>query len=171
MRARWPDGGRQAVDREAVQRPELDPIIERAASMQAVVFQHTWFKVVGNEPGESTPMDVVQLARRQPNAQIFCGHCGGDWELGLRTVRDSPNVPVGIAGSHPTAGFVEMAVAEVGAERVVYGSDAPGRSFASQIGKVMGAEISEQDKRLILGGNLKRLLTPMLKAKGIRIDG
>ena len=37
--------------------PELDPIIRRAASMNALVFQHTWMKTTGNHPGESTPMD------------------------------------------------------------------------------------------------------------------
>ncbi len=56
---------------------------------------------------------------------------------------------------------------ELGAQRVLYGSDAGGRSFASQLGKVMGATISDHDRKLILGANLKRLLTPILKAKGM----
>src|SRR5438876_8190055 len=30
--------------------PELDPIIERAASLEAPILQHTWLKVGGNEP-------------------------------------------------------------------------------------------------------------------------
>ena len=61
---------------------------------------------------------------------------------------------------------MEMAVRELGAERIIYGSDAFGRSFASQLGKVMGAEIPESAKRLILGENLRRILTPILRAKG-----
>jgi predicted TIM-barrel fold metal-dependent hydrolase len=44
-----------------------------------------------------------------------------------------------------------MAVRELGAERVIYGSDAGGRSFASQLAKVMGAEIPEAARQLILG--------------------
>jgi predicted TIM-barrel fold metal-dependent hydrolase len=59
-----------------------------------------------------------------------------------------------------------MAVRELGAERVVYGSDVGGRSFASQLAKVMGANIPESDKDLILGGNLRRLFKPILQAKG-----
>ena len=51
-----------------------------------------------------------------------------------------------------------MAVRELGARRIVYGSDAPGRSFASQLAKVLGADIAEADRRLILGENLRRLL-------------
>jgi len=49
---------------------------------------------------------------------------------------------------------------------VTYGSDAAGRSFASQLAKVMGAEIPESARRLVLGANLQRLLAPVLNAKG-----
>jgi len=45
-----------------------------------------------------------------------------------------------ICGSDPTAGIVEMAVRELGAQRVMYGSDFTGRSFASQLAKVYGAD-------------------------------
>jgi uncharacterized protein len=147
--------------------PALDPIVERAISMNVPILQHTWLNATGNGPGESTPYDVVELARRHPKAQFICGHTGGNWELGIRIIRDSPNVCAGIAGSDPTSGFVEMAVRELGAERIVYGSDVGGRSFASQIAKVIGAEISDSEKKLILGGNMRRLLQPVLKVKGL----
>jgi len=148
---------------------DLDVIIERAASLKAVIFQHTWIKATGNLPGESTPEDMAQLARRHPDVKMICGHTGGNWELGIRTIRDLPNLSCDLAGSDPTAGFVEMAVREVGAERVIYGSDAGGRSFASQLGKVMGAHIPEAARQRILGANLRDLLTPILNAKGIRL--
>lgn len=149
--------------------PELDAIVERAAALRAVIFQHTWFKVNGNLPGESTPLDVAELARRHPTVPIICGHTGGDWERGIRAVRELKNVSLDLAGSDPTAGYVEMAVREVGPERVIYGSDVGGRSFGSQLGKVMGANIPEEARRLILGENLKRMMTPILKAKGVRL--
>jgi uncharacterized protein len=149
--------------------PELDPIVERATAMKAPIIQHTWLKVGGNEPGESTPYDMVELAGRHPDASLICGHTGGDWELGIRVVRSTKNLFVEVAGSNPTSGFVEMAVRELGAERIIYGSDAFGRSIASQLGKVMGAEISESARRLILGENLRRVLTPILRAKGYRV--
>lgn len=121
--------------------PELDPIVDRAVSLNAPIMQHTWLKLGGNEPGESTPYDVVELARRHPTARLVCGHTGGNWELGLRVVRGAGRLPVEIAGSDPTSGFLEMAVRELGPERVIYGSDIWGRSFASQLAKVMGANI------------------------------
>ena len=55
---------------------ELDSIVARASALKAAIFQHTWFKVGGNLPGESTPLDVAALARRHPKAQIICGHTG-----------------------------------------------------------------------------------------------
>ncbi len=149
--------------------PELDPIIARAAELKAPVLQHTWLKITGNLPGESTPMDIAELAARHPQAMIVCGHTGGDWEVGIRVIHPHKNVYADLAGGDPTAGLTEMAVRELGAERVLYGSDAGGRSFASQLGKVLGADISESARRLILAENLKRLLRPILQAKGVKV--
>ena len=149
--------------------PELDSIVKRAAELKAPVLQHTYLKVGGNLPGESTPMELAELARRHPAATIVCGHTGADWELGIRAVRECKNVSVELSGFDPTAGVTEMAVRELSAERVLFGSDAGGRSFASQLGKVFGADIPDSAKRLILGENLRRLLLPILKRKGVKV--
>ncbi|GMW01983.1 MAG: hypothetical protein AMXMBFR84_31190 [Candidatus Hydrogenedentota bacterium] len=146
--------------------PGIDPIIRRAVELNAVVFQHTWIKITGNLPGESTPMELAELAVRHPDATLVCGHTGGDWEIGIRAIRAFPNVYVDLGGGNPTAGMTEMAVRELGADRVLYGSDAGGRSFASQLAKVYGAQIDDESKRKILGGNLKRILGPIVRAKG-----
>ncbi len=146
---------------------ELDPIIQRAAELKAVIFQHTWWKVGGNDPGESTPLDLAALAMRHPDVPLICGHTGGDWERGIRAIRGLKNVHADLAGSDPCAGYTEMAVRELGAERVIYGSDAGGRCFASQLAKVFGANIPAAAKELILSGNLRRLMLPILKEKGV----
>lgn len=148
--------------------PELDPIIKRAAELRAVIFQHTWWKIGGNDPGESTPLDIAELAARHPDVPLICGHSGGDWERGLRTIRGFKNVYADLAGSDPCAGYTEMAVRELGADRVLYGSDAGGRSFASQLGKVFGANIPAAAQELILRENLRRLLQPILQQKGVK---
>lgn len=150
--------------------PQIDPIIRRAAELKAAIFQHTWFKTDGgNYPGESTPSDLAELARRHPDVPLICGHTGGTWELGIRTVRALKNVSIDLAGSDPTAGFTEMAVRELGAERIIYGSDVGGRSFASQLSKVHGANVPEAAKRLIFKENLRRMLLPICRAKGMQV--
>lgn len=148
--------------------PLLDPILDRAAELKAVVLQHTWIKITGNLPGESTPQELAELAARHPKATIICGHSGGDWEQGLPAIRNCPNVYADLSGGDPTSGFTELAVRELGAERVLYGSDAGGRSFASQLAKVFGADISDRARNLILGENLRRLLRPIMEAKGMK---
>ncbi len=147
--------------------PELDPIIARAAELKAAIYQHTWIKTGEVTPGESSPRQLAELAARHPKVPLICGHTGGNWELGIRAIRGRKNISIGIGGSSPTAGFIEMAVRELGAERILYGSDMGGRSLSSQLAKVLGARISDDARRAILGDNLRRLLGPILRRKGI----
>lgn len=150
--------------------PAIDPIIRRAAELKAVIFQHTWFKTDKTTyAGESNPNELVELARRHPGVPIICGHTGGTWELGIRAVRATKTISIDLAGSDPTAGIVEMAMRELGPERIIYGSDAGGRSFASQLAKVYSARIPADARRMILSGNLRRMMMPILKSKGVRV--
>ena len=138
--------------------PNVDAICERAAELQAPILQHTFFRAGGNLGGESSPDDVAALASRHPEVIFIAAHTGLNWERGIRAVADQPNVFVDTCGFDPEMGFTEMAVKWLGAERVVYGSDASGRSFASQLAKVFGADISDGDRELILSGNMRRVL-------------
>ena len=145
--------------------------MKRAAELNALILQHTWIKrrTEGNLPGESTPMEVAELSTRHQGMPLVCGHTGGgDWALGIRAIRACPEIYADLGGGDPVDGEVEMAVRELGAQRVLFGSDVPGRSYASQIGRVLGADISVADKRLIFRENLRNLLLPALAAKGIK---
>lgn len=148
----------------------LDPIFQRAGELKAVIMHHTFMSTVGPQNvGESTPFEIVEVAKRHPNVTLFCGHTGGNWELGIWAVRGVNNAYADLSGSDPTSGYTEMAVRELGVEHVLYGSDIEGRSFASQISKVLGANISDSSRRLILGGNMRRLMEPVAKARGMQI--
>ncbi len=149
--------------------PPLDRIIARAGELKAVVMHHTYIKTTGNMVGESTPVELAELARRHPSVTIICGHTGATWELGIPPLRRLKNVYADLSGSDPTSGFTEMAVRELGADRVMYGSDIGGRSFASQLAKVMGANIPLSARPLIMGENLRRVLRPILEAKGVQL--
>ncbi len=152
------------------QDPRVLQVVREAARLGVPVFQHTWYKTTGNLPGESTPEDLAQLAQACPQAQLIAGHTGGQWAWGIAAIRRHRNIWAGLGGTDPQAGMVEMAVRELGARRVLFGSDTPGRTFASQVAKVLGASVSEQEKFMILGANLRRLLAPVLQTKGEKVQ-
>ena len=136
----------------------FDPLVERIAEWNGVIMQHTWFKTGGKTGrGESTPTDLVQLAARHPDQRFICAHAGGEWEKGIAAVRDSPNVLIETSGFDATAGFIEMAVRELGSDRIVFGTHLPSRSLGTELSKVIAADITENDKRAILGANFRNL--------------
>jgi hypothetical protein len=154
-----------------------DAIIRLAAELDALVYIHTWLKVGGqprrpgggNLPGESTPQDVAELARRFPDVPLICGHAGGDWELAVRAVRPFPNVYVEFSGSDPHSGQVDYMVEELGVDRLVWGGHGPTRSYATELGKVFDADLDDDQRRRILGGNLRKLATNIFRKKGWKL--
>ena len=54
--------------------------------------------------------------------------------------------------------MIEQLGEEAGADRVLFGSDVPLMDPRSQLGKIITADITDEDKRLVLGGNARRLL-------------
>ncbi len=52
----------------------------------------------------------------------------------------------------------EMAVAEVGAERLIFGSGAPLHYFASALFPLLHSALSDEDKRKVLVDNLRRIV-------------
>lgn len=157
--------------------PNNDPIISLAGELHALVYIHSWLKVGGdprrpgggNGAGEATPMDVAALAQRFPDVPLICGHSGGDWELGIRAVRPHKNVYLEFAGSDPHSGAVDLAVRELGAERIVWGGHTPSRSYATELSKVLDADLTADQRLLILGGNLRRIAAPIFQKKGYKI--
>ncbi len=155
--------------------PGSDRIIRYAGELGAEIYIHCWLKVGGtprslhggNSAGESTPMDVAALAKRFPDVPMTCGHSGGDWELGARAVRPYDNVMFEFAGSYPHSGSVDYAVNVLGADRIVWGCHGPSRSYATELSKVLDANISHKDRMKIFGENYRRTWSGILKRKGI----
>jgi len=154
--AYFPGGGPGA---RTCTEPEVERLVSKVIDAGGVIVQHTWFKTGGKQgPGESTPSELAELARRFPGHDFVCAHAGGEWEKGIRAVVGQPNVLIETSGFDPTAGFLEMAVRELGSQRIVFGSHLPSRSLGTELTKVTAANLSDQDKRAILGENFRRLL-------------
>lgn len=145
--------------------PRLDPIVKRVAAFHGTIHQHVWDKAVPNYEGESYPENLAELARRHPQSQFIAMHTGGTWERGIRALRAAENVSAEVSGSEPVAGFVDMAVRELGDRRVIWGSDAGGRSFASQLAKVYEADLSEVVRQRIFRDNFKEQVDRALAFK------
>jgi predicted TIM-barrel fold metal-dependent hydrolase len=154
-----------------------DVIIRQAAKLNALVYIHAWYHMGGeprrpggaNLPGESTPDDVALLARRFPDVPLICGHSGGDWELGVRAVRRLRNVYVEFSGSDPHSGQVDFTVAEVGADRLIWGGHGPSRSYSTELAKVFDADLTRAQREKIFGGNLRQLAEPVFRKKGYKL--
>ena len=137
--------------------PRLDPILDLCAEYRLPVLQHTNIEVAGTLPTETTPQEMRQMALRHPAVTFLWGHAGSDLEYGVKCALGLNNVLMDIGGNEATNGYTEMLVRYLGAGRVVFGSDATGRSFTSQLAKVYGADITEDERDKIFYGNAAAL--------------
>ena len=151
--------------------PNHDAIVRRAHELGAVIMHYTWYYTGGKRnASESTPADLAELAQRHPEITFVCSHAGGEWEKGIRAIYRHPNIVAETSGFDPTSGFVDMAVRELGAERVIYGGHLPSRSIGTEFGKVLGAKLTEQERYLIFGENFRRMLKPLFTKRGRSLD-
>lgn len=132
--------------------PNYRPLWEFAEARQLPLLSHTYFA------GDA--LDVFgRLADEYPSVTILLGHLGFDKGLdrAIALVRKHPNIMLDLTGPVQFAGVVEKAVAGAGADRVLYGSDIPFRDAATQLGNVLHAALSREEKELVLGLNAKRI--------------
>lgn len=137
-----------------------------AADRRAVVQTHS---------GESNsmPEDFVPFADRFPEVTLIVSHlgCGGDGDMRhqVRAIQSGRrgNIYTDTSSAKSvTSGLLEWAVREIGADRILYGTDSPCYFAPMQRARVENADICDGDKRLILRDNALRLLRLGGTAKG-----
>ncbi len=112
------------------------------------VLAHTW--------DEKSVKEIRALAEEFKNANWILGHSGAQiYKPYVEIARACPNAWLELCCSLTPNRLVERMVNDVGADRILYGSDMNFISAAQQIGRVALADISEDDKRKILGENAK----------------
>jgi uncharacterized protein len=135
-------------------------IFELAAELRAVILTHS---------GEtnSLPADLVPFADKYPEASLILAHLGnsGDVantpELQVRAIQAARHGNIFTDTSSAQSilpGLIEWAVGEVGAERVLFGTDTPLYFSPSQRARIDHADLSDQQKRNILWENARRML-------------
>jgi len=135
------------------------PIFEFAEQMNAVVLTHSG-------DGNSYPADFVPLCNDFPTVRLILAHLGNsagsvDATLQVRAIQKIRHENVYIDTSSAKSilsNIVEWAVEEVGAERLLYGTDTPLYDAPMQRARIDSAAISDADKRKILRDNAVAIL-------------
>ena len=133
----------------------FDPVWEFARTRGLPVMAHTW-------GGNLTGLDDAAL--RFPEVPFLPAHTGSGfaYQPYIDAARKAPNILLDLTYSREHTNMIEHFVEEVGAERLVWGTDAPCFSMAHQVGKILFARIPDEAKLKILHGNAAKLfgLTP-----------
>jgi len=105
--------------------------------------------------------DVEALAVKYPNVSFFLDHAGQSFEIAAEYApyaKKYPNVYLQLTYTTVTEGVIEYFCREGLADKVMYGTDAPMRDMRPQLAWVAFADVPEEDKKKILGGNMQRVL-------------
>ncbi|MBM4073323.1 MAG: amidohydrolase [Planctomycetes bacterium] len=129
-----------------------------AAKHRAVVLAHS-------SEQRSLASDYVTFANAFPEMTLIIAHLGCGWDGDLthqvRAIQQNKhgNLVTDTSSARSiTPKLIEWGVREVGAERILFGTDTPLYFTAMQRSRIDCADISDHDKQLILRDNAVRLL-------------
>ena len=132
-------------------------IFEFAAAHKAIIETHS-----GEE--NSLPADFVKFANDFPTVTLIISHLGCGWDdepsYQVRAIQQSRHGNVYTdtsSASNIRPRQIEWAVSEIGAEKIMYGTDSPCYFAPMQRARVDYAEISDEDKKMILCENAIKL--------------
>ncbi|MDH7570158.1 MAG: amidohydrolase family protein [Armatimonadota bacterium] len=132
--------------------PGYYPALEYAQAHHLPILSHNW---VG------TPMDgkptLYGLAEAFPGVTFIIGHACGAVEANCEAARRYANIVLDTTGSALGYDVIPEMVRRVGAERITFGTDNPFIDPRPGLGRMLMARISDDEKRLILGLNARRL--------------
>lgn len=137
----------------------MAPVMRAAEQHGLVVLQHAWSMTnIHQRRFHTDPEDVATLAQRFPRVPIIMAHLTGCGVRGILAVKGCLNVVIDTSGAAPEAGLVEFAVEQLGARRVLYGSDAPVRDFGVALARITGSRLDARTQRMLLHDNASALL-------------
>jgi len=134
--------------------PVLSPIIEKCIALDIPLMIHS-MKCMdpsnhNTQPTCSTGVHVANAAKRYPECTFQLGHFTiTDWEFQLKAIAPYKNIYTDLSGSAYDCPQMEYAVEMLGADRILFATD---ESHVSCVGKILGANISEEEKKTILAG-------------------
>lgn len=141
----------------------VDPVMEYAADVGVPVLVHAIHDSIRQPEGCSTAVHVANAAKRHPKTKLLMAHFGGNCYHGIPAIRGCKNVWCDMSGPSFHGEELRYGVEFLGAERILFGTDMPG-PYITNYGQVMGAELTEEQRQLILYKNALKLLD-----KGFRL--
>jgi len=136
-------------------------IWEKAENLKIPVLVHSG-KIWKGDTDNSNPLYYREIIEHFPTLKLIIAHLGGTFEKeALQLAKEYDNVYLDTSGGH--AKKVMIALKTLGSERIIYGSDMPFIPFgnpADELNKIRNLEISDEEKQLILGQNILKLLNP-----------
>jgi predicted TIM-barrel fold metal-dependent hydrolase len=135
------------------------PVFDWAMEHGLPVLSHTWGE--GPEAEFCSPTLFGPLAEAYPNVDFILGHAGGTllgYHRAVEVARKWPNIYLDLCGSFQSMGAVEYFVESIGVDRVLFGSDVPFLNLMADLGKVLYARLTTEEKKKILSLNAARLL-------------
>jgi len=128
--------------------PEEGPLIDVACrwahERKQIILDHNW----------GSPRQIERLVSSFPEACFFTGHAT---TLYADVMKRYPNLYVCSCPLLAPRACEDM-VAAVGADRLLFGSDLQDLPIAWGLGPILFARLPVESKRMIMGGNLKRIL-------------
>lgn len=109
----------------------------------------------------SDPLLFDAVAEAFPSVRTILAHAGvtpPGFRRAIDVCRRHEQLVVDTCGSYMTGEWIRRLVGELGAERVLYASDAPFIDLRYGLGRVLGAGLAGPDLDLVLAGNARRLL-------------
>lgn len=110
--------------------------------------------ISAESPGEASR--IARITTNYPSPVILSGVSEENLSEVL-AVGSAQNIMVETHELH-VPGALELLAERMGPDRIVFGSGAPRRSLAASLYYVMYSELSDDQKQLVLGGNIKRIL-------------
>ncbi|HYY87886.1 MAG TPA: amidohydrolase family protein [Chloroflexota bacterium] len=136
--------------------PRVDPLLRRCADLDVPVLIATGY------PWLSEAAQVGDLARRFPSVPIVMTHGGQINISGLGqadafdVLRRYPNVNIETSGVYRQDFLLDVAT-DLGAERVLFGSNSPRMDMRLEVQRARWADLPEAARALILGNNAWRV--------------
>lgn len=138
--------------------PSYADALAFADERSLLVLSHTWGLSMNGEQCNSADK-IATILEKYPNIRFIMGHSiQGQTELAIDLAKNFANAYLDLCDTGRFNGMVEKMVASVGAEKVLYATDAPMQGYRFIQGAVLAADITDEERRLIFRGNAARLL-------------